>query len=416
MYPKKVLHINTSDTGGAAVAALRIIHSLQYQGIESELWVNNKNTNNENVKTHNSTIEKKRALISTKIGCQVRKLHKSDNKLISSASVIPSSWVKKINNSNFDLVNLHWFQDEMLSINDITKIRKPLCFTLHDMWAFCGLEHYTTDNRWKEGYNIGNKPDNESGFDINKYIWQYKKNTWSEKFHIITPSSWLYQLATQSILFKDFPISRIPNPIDLEVWKPNRNNKLKEYMGLSSETFLILICGTDIVVDKRKGIDLFKEAIEKITLPANKVAIGILGCNDLPKQYNFANLKTVPLGKYKAETDLAKIYNICDLVIVPSRQDNYPNVVLEAQASGIPVIGFDIGGIRDMIIDDENGYLIPAFNTSLLGLKIKQFYESSRETKEKFSRMSLERVSKENNIKKISSAYLEVYKQMLTKV
>ena len=95
MYPKKVLHLNTSDTGGAAVAALRIINSLKFQDVESELWVNNKNTNNAYVKTHSSLIDKKRATISTKIGCQVRKFLVSKNKLISSASLIPSRWVKK---------------------------------------------------------------------------------------------------------------------------------------------------------------------------------------------------------------------------------------------------------------------------------------------------------------------------------
>lgn len=415
MYPKKVLHINTSDTGGAAVAALRIINSLKFQDIESELWVNNKNTNNAYVKTHNSLIDKKRATISTKIGCQIRKFLISKNKLISSASLIPSRWVKKINNSNFDLVNLHWFQDEMLSINDITKIRKPICLTLHDMWAFCGLEHYTTDNRWREGYKISNRPNNESGIDINKYIWHYKKNTWSKKFHIITPSWWLYQSAKESALFKNFPISRIPNPIDTQVWKPRVNHKFKKYMGISKEKFLILICGTDIIVDERKGIDLFKEAIEKIDLPANKVAIGILGCNELPKEYKFSNLETIPLGKYSSEKDLVDIYNICDLVIVPSRQDNYPNVILEAQACGKPVIGFDIGGIKDMIIDGTNGYLIPPFNTSLLGFKINQFYESSTETKKKFSKMSTERVLKENNFKIVSKSYLDLYKEILNK-
>ena len=40
----------------------------------------------------------------------------------------------------------------MLSIADIAKIKKPIVWTLHDMWAFCGAEHYTTDKRWINGY------------------------------------------------------------------------------------------------------------------------------------------------------------------------------------------------------------------------------------------------------------------------
>jgi len=61
--------------------------------------------------------------------------------------------VKKINSSDADIVHLHWVQGEMLSISDINKIKKPIIWSLHDMWGFCGAEHISWDNRWKEGYN-----------------------------------------------------------------------------------------------------------------------------------------------------------------------------------------------------------------------------------------------------------------------
>ena len=190
------------------------------------------------------------------------------------------------------------------------------------MW----LEHYTNDNRWREGYKISNRPNNESGIDINKYIWQYKKNM--DKNFISLPKLVAYQSAKESALFKNFPISRIPNPIDTQVWKPRVNYRFKKYMGISKEKFLILICGTDIIVDE-KSIDLFKEAIEKLIYQPAKLQLEFWAAMN-SKEYKFSNLETIPLSKYTSEKDLVDIYNICDLVIVPSRQDNYPNVILEA--------------------------------------------------------------------------------------
>jgi hypothetical protein len=80
---------------------------------------------------------------------------------------VPSRWHHRLNASDADLVHLHWVQGEKLSIADIGFIRKPIVWTLHDMWGFCGAVPYTTDVRWCDGYRADNHPDHESGFDLN---------------------------------------------------------------------------------------------------------------------------------------------------------------------------------------------------------------------------------------------------------
>ena len=64
----------------------------------------------------------------------------------------------------------------MISIRDIGNIRKPIVMNTHDMWPFCGAEHLSFNNRWEEGYSKNNRPSDESGYDLNKYIWNLKKN------------------------------------------------------------------------------------------------------------------------------------------------------------------------------------------------------------------------------------------------
>ena len=74
--------------------------------------------------------------------------------------------LKQIQSINPDLVHLHWINNEMISIEQIGKITKPIVWTLHDMWPYCGAEHYTNDRRFIDGYNKKNKPGYEKGFDI----------------------------------------------------------------------------------------------------------------------------------------------------------------------------------------------------------------------------------------------------------
>ena len=94
---------------------------------------------------------------------------KTKNPILHSPSFLSSSWVKKINSSDADIVNLHWVQHEMLSVSDISKINKPLVWTLHDMWPFCATEHYAKNDNWQKGY--ANQKNNRSvEYLLNSFI------------------------------------------------------------------------------------------------------------------------------------------------------------------------------------------------------------------------------------------------------
>ena len=133
-------------------------------------------------------------------------------------------WLKAINESDADIIHLHWFQNEMISVSDISKIKKPLVWTLHDMWGFCGAEHISYDRRWKEGYLKKNRPVGEGHFDLNRWTWIRKKKYWKDPINIITPSDWMKQNVKISYLMKKWPVYSIPNAIDMKIWKPVDKN------------------------------------------------------------------------------------------------------------------------------------------------------------------------------------------------
>jgi len=89
--------------------------------------------------------------------------------VIRAISIRSSPWVTRINDSDADVVHLRWVQEEMLSISDFARIKKPIVWTLHDMWAFCGAEHLASDTHWRDGHFRHNRPQGERGIDLNRW-------------------------------------------------------------------------------------------------------------------------------------------------------------------------------------------------------------------------------------------------------
>ena len=173
----RIVHVNFSDSiGGAAIAARRIHASLLKEGLDSWLVVienieNFKNTcSNDKSFFENTKVEIKKAF-----GRQLKIFFKTENKNTHSLNIIPSSLVEKINKLKPDIVNLHWIGNETISISDIDKIKSKVVWTLHDMWPFCGAEHYSNNDRYIFGYTKFNKPNSDFGIDVNRIIFNKKK-------------------------------------------------------------------------------------------------------------------------------------------------------------------------------------------------------------------------------------------------
>lgn len=101
---------------------------------------------------------------------------RTDNLIMHSFGEESAGVVDEINACDADVLNIHWIA-KLLSIDDIGRLRKPLVWTLHDMWAFCGGEHVVDDDpdaRFRVGYLPDNRPPGESGPDLNRIAWEAK--------------------------------------------------------------------------------------------------------------------------------------------------------------------------------------------------------------------------------------------------
>ena len=154
----KILHLSFYDNyGGAAKAAYRILDSQSKLKMNCDMMVCKKFSNNKNIfSVKNKFSLNLNNLIVKIINFLLVKIYKKQS--VYSLNIIPSNLSKKINDSDYDIINFHWINHEMISLDDISKINKTIVWTIHDNWPFSSIEHYIeeSDKRIQEGYSLDN--------------------------------------------------------------------------------------------------------------------------------------------------------------------------------------------------------------------------------------------------------------------
>jgi len=409
----KIIHLLYADSGGGHNAVYRVHQALLKKKIDSQMWVIKSKLDDNTVKQPLSKFQ----MIIIKlflffVNNFIVRLIKTKNLEKHSVSFFSSSFLKKINNCDADIINLHWIQGEMLSIKDISKIKKPIVWTLHDMWAFCGAEHYTNDNRWQEGYNLNNRPSYERGFDLNRWTWKRKKKYWKKQFQIVTPSKWLASCVSKSALMKNYPVSVIPNPIDADFWRPMNKDTAKKELNLPTDVPLILFGAMGGGKNPRKGFDLLLNSLQNLKKNSKNKNFELIVFGENKNESNSKMSFPVNyLGHVYNNTNLQIIYNAADVMVVPSKQDNLPSTAVEAQICGTPVVSFDIGGLGDIIDHKKTGYLAKAFDIKDFADGISWVLDQSR-SKELRNNARERSVIKFSEYK-VADDYLKIYKNLL---
>ncbi len=361
----RVLLINTSERiGGAAIAASRLMESLKNNGIKAKLVVRDKQTDQISV-------------------VKIRQSWKNIWNFVWERFVIwKANWFKRNNLfavdiantgtditllpefTQSDVIHLHWINQGMLSLKNLEKIvnsGKPVIWTMHDLWPCTGICHYSRgcENYLEHCRNCsylfksGKK-------DLSYRVFKKKKDIYqSSNITFVACSQWLENEAKKSKLLSGQMVTNIPNPINTNLFKPGNKEDARKRLVLPKDKKLLLF-GALKITDKRKGIDYFVESCNLLAeqYPQMKDELGVVVFGN---QSSYLQ-ELIPFPVYSqsyvtTEKELVSIYNAVDLFLIPSLEDNLPNTIMEAMACGVPCIGFNVGGIPEMIDHLHNGYV-----------------------------------------------------------
>lgn len=415
MNSLSVLHLSESDTpGGAPRAGYRLHRALAGAGVDSRMWVGEKRSGDHTVEERSpggrmaGMLDRLRGALNRRTA----RLADPENPAAHYTGWMGRLSAKEINRSSADLVHLQWFHGPFLSVRQIGRIRKPAVWTLHDMWAFCGAEHYAPDEegaRWRNGYSADSREG--GGPDVNRWTWRRKKRHWRRPIQIVTPSRWLGECVSRSALMGDWPVSVIPYALDLETFRPWPRELARDILGLPKDPLLVLFGAWGGSGDDRKGWDLLARALPMLGERIEE-AEGVIFGQDAPRERPDLGLPLHYMGHLHDAAALALLYSAADLMAVPSRQDNLPQTGIEAQACGCPVAAFRVAGMPDVLEDGVTGRLAEPFSSESLAEAMAWMLEDP-ERRRRLGEQSRERARKLWSPDGVARRYRELYRELL---
>lgn len=353
------------NNGGAAKACYRLVKGLKKTNIGIEYFVNIPSSDGSIAKSFGFEDDSDNFNFESLVRLNyIEKFRTQITNTTFSFSFAHANIFNKIL-TNSDIINMHWVE-QFLSNRALAKLvdlKKPLVWTLHDMKPFTGGCHYSNIC---EGYisNCSNCPQlAKDPYNLTRKVLDQKKEIFDQaNLTIVAPSKWLAYEASRSALFKNKKIKVIPYSLDTAIFHKKDKRTCKIELGLNPESFVLQFGAVD-ANEQRKG---YKELLNSLNIclenkefkdrcQGGKIEIVCLGKeselqNSLPIKFN-------NLGYHKDEKFISTVYNATDSYILPTLEDNLPNTILESISCGTPLIGFDTGGIPDLIKHGVNGLI-----------------------------------------------------------
>ncbi len=437
----KVLFVNTNDaSGGAARAAMRIMQGVKQQGIKAQMFVKYKHTVLEDVLSLYNFLPKGwlyGILDWVAAKCKNKWQHlqwrpyrkKKENVFMSDAR--GTRLHGALQQLDYDILHLHWINQRFIKLHDLPK-DKPIVWTLHDSWPFCGVCHYFDDCQ-RYMTHCGDCPLLHSGKekDLAYRVFEKKMRAYNGlDLHIVTPSKWLGDCAKQSALFSQFSVIVIPNCLDTDVYRPlsaedlNQNissaiaqnsalSNVKRAAGEEAEIPMILYGAMNAATDRRKGFASLLSALQildKHGFEANLVVFGASE-SDLPMEFEHITVRFVG---YVSDTNLlVTLYNLADVMVVPSLSEVFGQTASEALACGAPVVCFQTTGIQEVVDHKINGYQAILENSNDLAAGIRWCLENNQDGS--LSQAARDKVLREYTINRVGERYAELYESILRK-
>lgn len=386
----RIVHLNASPAGGAFVAAQRLSESLnRIKGVNSVHLVF-EGQSGDYLLWANSWIKRKIAFAKHALE-KLDFLRFEKNKTIRFAFShapygIDITKIPQVQNA--DIIHLHWVNKGFLSlegISDLIRTNKTIVWTSHDMWPFTGGCYHP---RGCENYAIGcgncQYLKSPSDNDLSTIVFAKKHNTWGNgEIKFALPSKWLLERANLSGVIDDNQKSKmrvIHNPIDVNYFRPATSNERLEsfeIFGLKSNVPTLMFSAANLT-NHAKGFKEFKEICKLLKSQGKEIQALIIG-DSRSMELNLG-IPMKHLGFVSDLSILRRAYWSSTMYVTTSHEENLPTTIMESLACGIPVAAFAVGGIPEMITENETGYLAEKLDFTNLANSISKHLSLNEET------------------------------------
>lgn len=413
-----IIMLNSYDNaGGAAIATHRLHRGLRSIGVDSHLMVLSKGTDDPTVIGPVPQTRLKRALeyfFARRDSRLTNQLFAKEKKFFSPARC-PDKLAARVDAFKPDVVHLFWVNYGFMKIETLGQFKKPIVWTLHDMWPFTGGCHYDNEcGRFQQ--SCGKCPilSSESDHDLSRHIWERKRKSWRDTpIVVVATSHWLAQMARSSTLFKDQRIEVIPNGIDIDKYKPLDKRAARAAYGLPQDRHLVLFSAFNATTDKRKGNQFLVPALKKMAQAGwgEGTELVVIGAS-APENPPDLGMKVHYMGHLHDEISQVLLYSAADVTVAPSMQENLSNTVMESLSCGTPVVAFNIGGMPDMVDHQYSGYLACPFELDDLAAGMMWVLED-KARHDMLSQHARQTVVERYALKTVANRYLTLYQDIL---
>lgn len=464
-----VAHVSTFPHGGAGIAAASIHHSLLEAGVNSHYYyLYNQSTRTLDAtylplerlateqpmseapwylpwETHAQKRRQKRQRHRAMEISRLYELHLQGNnrqtEVFSQPELVQETRVAKTQ-FPYQLLHLHWtaFALDWPSFFTSLPRRLPIVWTLHDQNPYTGGCHFTTGcERFRTGCGQCPQLLAPGPHDLSRRAFAVKQAMLAgRELHVVAPSRWMLMEAQKSPIFRGVKsFTQIPYGLDLAALEPEAGREAFRGQRLLPT----ILFGAEDLKNARKGVQFAIEGINHLVHLASQAvdADAVQGPHTTDLQSSQTRVSTGKrlrlwtFGKRLPDELLQRLdpaievkqwgfvsdrrlqgqlYRAADVFWLPSLEDNQPQTALEAMGCGTPVIGFDVGGVPEIVRHQQTGMVVPPRDAIGLAQSTWTLLKDRR-LRQRLSVGGRQMVRQEYSPERQSGGYLELYERIL---
>jgi glycosyltransferase involved in cell wall biosynthesis len=208
-------------------------------------------------------------------------------------------------------------------------------------------------------------------------------------------------------------IRYIPNGVDTERFKPNLEDRLKVRKELGVDGFVWLAVGR---FDPQKDYPNMLQAFARVVRERSDTTLLIAGDGPLRKAMESMALDLGISGYVRflgIRRDVSQLMNAADAYVMSSSWEGMPMVLLEASATGLPIVATDVGGNREVVLDGITGFLVPPRNPEALAEAMLRMMDLPEEKRREMGKAARQHIEKNFSLDRIVDMWEALYKELL---